>query len=272
MSRVLLFLAAAAWACAQATPDVRQAELEVQRVQALVKEGALPGKTLLNAEVALAEARDSEILQSTLYAQLKVEDLTEEQTAKMLAAAARQLDRQRDKVAQIQSLVEQGAMARTGLTPYLEELDRRRHLHEEAASRARVFEQMAAIVRAEQELALRLEEAPQDASQFAERFDGEGVLSSAHLRMTILAYEREFGRPMPISARGETALHRSLGFDHRGRVDVALYPDSKEGAWLRRHLEFLQVPYYAFRGFVRGKSTAAHIHIGPPSGRIKKTD
>lgn len=272
MGRILLIFAAVAWACAQTTPDLRQAEQEVRRVRALVDEGALPGRALANAEEALAEARDRDVLQSTLYAQLNVEDLLEGQTAKMLEAAARQLDRQKHKVDQMRSLVEQGAMARTSLTPYLEELDRRRHLHDEAASRARVFEQMAAIVRAEQELESRIEEAPQDGLQIAERFDGESVFSNAHLRMTVLAFEREFGKAMPISARGETALHRSLGFDHRGRVDVALYPDSKEGAWLRRRLEFLQVPYYAFRGFVRGKSTAAHIHIGPPSGRLKKSD
>ena len=35
------------------------------------------------------------------------------------------------------------------------------------------------------------------------------------------AYEEHFGKPLPISAMGETAVHRALGFDHRGRVDVA---------------------------------------------------
>ena len=59
---------------------------------------------------------------------------------------------------------------------------------------------------------------------------------------------------------------------HRDRVDVALTPDSDEGSWLRRYLESDDIPYYAFRNAVPGKATAAHIHIGPPSVRILKTD
>jgi hypothetical protein len=33
-------------------------------------------------------------------------------------------------------------------------------------------------------------------------------------------------------------------------------------------LESSAIPYYAFRSFVPGKATAAHIHIGPPSGHL----
>jgi len=51
-------------------------------------------------------------------------------------------------------------------------------------------------------------------------------------------------------------------------VDVALLPDTTEGTWLRHYLEASSIPYYAFRSFVAGKATAAHIHIGPPSNRI----
>ena len=77
---------------------------------------------------------------------------------------------------------------------------------------------------------------------------------------------------MPISARGETALHRSLGFDHRGRIDVALNPDQREGVWLRTWLQRSKIPYYAFRAAVRGKATAPHIHLGPPSTRLRLAD
>ena len=57
-------------------------------------------------------------------------------------------------------------------------------------------------------------------------------------------------KPLPISAEGETALHRSLGFDHRGRVDVAVNPDQPEGEWLMRYLESKRIPYFAFRAAV----------------------
>ena len=105
-----------------------------------------------------------------------------------------------------------------------------------------------------------------------ERFDGDGAFTRADFKNVLLAFEKHFGKPLPISAQGETAVHRALGFDHRDRVDVAITPDSQEGAWLRRYLEVSYIPYYAFRSLVRGKATGAHIHIGPPSNRILKTD
>ena len=75
---------------------------------------------------------------------------------------------------------------------------------------------------------------------------------------------------MPISALGQTAVHRALGFDHRDRIDVALNPDQPEGIWLRQYLESNRIPFFAFRTSVRGKSTAPHIHIGPISGHLAK--
>jgi hypothetical protein len=61
-----------------------------------------------------------------------------------------------------------------------------------------------------------------------------------------------------------------MGFDHTDRVDVALTPDSPEGQWLREYLEANHVPYFAFRSFVPGQATGAHIHIGPPSLRLTR--
>jgi hypothetical protein len=63
-----------------------------------------------------------------------------------------------------------------------------------------------------------------------------------------------------------------MGFDHRGRVDVALKPDSREGQWLRKYLQARDIPYLAFRSAIRGVATNAHIHIGPPSNRIRRAD
>jgi hypothetical protein len=62
-----------------------------------------------------------------------------------------------------------------------------------------------------------------------------------------------------------------MGFDHRGRVDVAVSPDQPEGKWLMRYLETNRIPYFAFRMAVAGKATGAHIHIGPQSTRLKVT-
>ena len=82
-------------------------------------------------------------------------------------------------------------------------------------------------------------------------------------------FEKQFGKPLPVSAMGETGVHRALGFDHRGRVDVALHPDQPEGRWLLEFLTGNHIPYFAFRQAVPGKATGAHIHIGPMSTHLK---
>ncbi|HYA17233.1 MAG TPA: hypothetical protein VEF06_07195, partial [Bryobacteraceae bacterium] len=86
------------------------------------------------------------------------------------------------------------------------------------------------------------------------------------------AFAGKFSRPLPISADGETAVHRSFGFDHRGRIDVALSPDQPEGIWLMKFLEQKHIPYFAFRAAVPHKATGAHIHLGPESTRLAATE
>jgi hypothetical protein len=234
--------------------------------------GDLPRRTLQNAEAAIEEVRDQDTLRATLYGVLTIEELTPDQSSQMMDAASRLFERQRGRVAEMQSLVEAGAMARLAVTPYIEELDRRRRVYDEAASRARLFSELMAIVKTEAEIEQQVEEEPREILSIMERFDGNGMFHPAQFDSTRSAYVIQFGKPMPVSARGNTAVHRSLGFDHSGRVDVALLPDSEEGRWLRRYLESRGIPYYAFRGSMRGKATAPHIHIGPPSNRLKKSD
>jgi hypothetical protein len=104
------------------------------------------------------------------------------------------------------------------------------------------------------------------------RFAGGGQFSNSDFKRVVLAYEKEFERKLPVSARGETALHRSMGFNHAGRVDVAVNPDQAEGKWLMQYLEKSNIPYFAFRYRVAGQATAPHIHIGPPSTRLRASD
>lgn len=77
----------------------------------------------------------------------------------------------------------------------------------------------------------------------------------------------QFGRTLPISAFGQSAVHNRLGFDHRNAVDVALSPDSVEGRKLVNELRLFRVPFIAFRKAVPGVATGAHIHVGRPSHR-----
>lgn len=245
---------------------------EAAKVRALIEAGALPRARLAEVERELADARDDDVLRRTLFGLASVEDLTEEQIREMLAAADRRVTRQRERLEQAKKLVEEGVAPRTSLSPFLEELDSRRRTFDLAESRASLFRELAEMIRRELELEASLEAEPEVAPRIAERFEGAGVFRLAQLKGVMAAFEKEFHRPLPISARGMTALHKRLGFDHRERADVSLRPDQPEGVWLRRYLEALKIPYIAFRGFIPGVSTAPHIHIGPPSGRLRVAD
>jgi hypothetical protein len=82
-------------------------------------------------------------------------------------------------------------------------------------------------------------------------------------------YESKFGRSLPISAYGQTTVHNELGFDHRNAVDIAVQPDSPEGQALMAYLRSEGIPFIAFRHAVPGSATGAHIHVGPPSHRLR---
>ena len=104
----------------------------------------------------------------------------------------------------------------------------------------------------------------------AMRYDGTGrLIRPAEMATLSAAFQKKFSHPLPVSAWGESAAHAMMGFDHRGRIDVAVYPDGPEGRWVRAWLERLRIPYYAFRTALPGRSTGAHIHIGPGSSRIQ---
>jgi hypothetical protein len=76
-----------------------------------------------------------------------------------------------------------------------------------------------------------------------------------------------FGRPLPISAFGQSDLHDRWGLDHRQGIDVGLHPDSGEGAALIEFLRSERIPFLAFRGPVPRVATGPHIHIGRASHR-----
>lgn len=271
-------LVCAAALCAQSTPgSASEQELarEVERLQELVATGAAPRLALDNLRKKMDDLKDEAILRETLYGKLEVEELTPEQADEMVAAAERRLERRREAVEQAKEKVEAGAASRVSLTPFLEDMDRMKRAFDAATTRAQLLKEISEIARREAEYEQREEDVPlvpYGPLPVAEKFAGDGVFLTSHWRDTVLAFEAQFGRGLPVSANGETAFHKALGYDHRGRIDVAVDPDSAEGQWLRKHLESLRVPYFLFRAPVRGKASAAHIHIGPPSGRIRRAD
>ena len=248
--------------------DVTRAKTEVERVQRMVMAGALPRKALDDAQSALIEARDRDVIQSTLYSKDGLQSLTEEKARLMMAAAERQVKRAQERVAAAKKRVDEGVAPLTSLTPYLEDFDRQRLVYGQAVSHARLLHELKEMIKAERELQSKLETLthPGAARGYGNyKYDGNGSFSALHLRAIEIGFSKKFRKPLPVSAKGDTEMHRTMGYDHRGRVDVAVTPDSDEGVWLRRQLELMRIPYIAFRTFVPGQATGAHVHIGAPS-------
>ena len=246
--------------------------MEVDRLRTMAESGAIPRARLDQAQAELADAEDNAILRRTLYGSLRIEDFTKEQSDVMTFAAQRLVDRQKERIERTRELVEQGIMARASLTALVEDLNFREKALDLANFRAKLVEELA--IQAENEGGLD-EDGPGvqvRARGIIERYDGIGVFRETDFARISAAFQKQFAKPLPVSAKGETALHRSLGFDHRGRVDIALNPDQREGVWLRNFLKQAKLPYYAFRAAVRGKATAPHIHLGPPSLRLRTAD
>jgi hypothetical protein len=135
-------------------------------------------------------------------------------------------------------------------------------------SRAQLVHELSEMATAESNYLDKLAHSPAEAAELAAGYTPDGTFIYASYAKVEVAFRERFGKPMPVSAMGETAVHRALGFDHRGRVDVAVHPDQPEGVWLREFLTGSRIPYFAFRQAVPGKATGAHIHIGPMSTRL----
>lgn len=101
------------------------------------------------------------------------------------------------------------------------------------------------------------------------RFNGDRVWFIGDAPKIQNFFFETFGRGLPVSAHGQTAIHDRLQFDHRDAMDVALHPDSQEGRSLISHLRQSRIPFIAFRNAIPGSSTGAHIHIGRPSRSLR---
>jgi hypothetical protein len=266
----LALLVCAGLLCAQTDqdPEVSRAKAGIDKLRALVEAGAAPRAELEMAEQKIADAEDSAVLRRTLYG---TGELTEEQAEAMVAATARRVERRRQALAKAQKLVDDGVASLLSLGTYLEEFDLARRESDLAQSRADLSRQLAQMAKAEESYRQEMERAPSGEHKIAEKFDGNGIFTSTELAHVEVAFAGHFGKPLPVSANGETAVHRALGFDHRGRVDVAVHPDQPEGVWLRGYLEQHRIPYFAFRQAVPGKATGAHIHMGPISTRLARS-
>ena len=257
MRRASLPLVMLALAVSLQATEVSVAEANLRRVRVLVEAGAAPPSALKAAEQQLQDARNEDVLRRTLYSANAIpQDVPE-----MLRAAGELRVRAADALAAQEKLVTAGVAPTKTLDRYRQDQGRAEQQWELAQSRAKLVEELAEM--AQREAALE-----QEALDLVVRSAGRGVLTERDFFRVESAFYQQFSRPLPVSARGATAVHRSLGFDHRHRFDVALNPDQEEGRWLTQLLERLRVPYIAYRRAVTGRSTGAHIHIGLPSPRL----
>ena len=262
---ILVACATSVFAQPEDPPEVMRAKAGIERLRSLVEAGVVPRMQLVHAEAAIADAEDAALLRRTVYGT----DLSDDQADEMLAAAARRVDRRKQALDDTRKLVDDGVASLLSLDPLLEELDFARKEQDLAELRARYTRELAQMARAEELVESTLDHDPQQARELADRYDGDGVFTMGAFARVELDFAKQFGKPLPVSAMGETAVHRALGFDHRGRVDVAIHPDLPEGRWLLEYLVDKHIPYFAFRQAVPGKATGAHIHIGPMSTRYK---
>jgi len=101
------------------------------------------------------------------------------------------------------------------------------------------------------------------------RFNGPTPWSLAEDAPKLQRFFRaRFGRPLPISAFGQSALHDRMGFDHRNALDVALDPSSSDGRAFMEYLRTSGIPFIAAWGAIPGAASGAHIHVGQPSPRL----
>jgi hypothetical protein len=255
---------------ASSNKSVELAKVEMQRITDLVAAGALPRVRLQQAEENLADAQDEAVLERTLYGNLPPKGAAGEVSDEMIAAAQRRVDRQQARVEHAREIVSAGVAARSYLLPVEQELTTRQTGLELARLRARLMSELANANNTK--VAEIPEPSIENSDLFAqgmEHYEGDaGFEQSRDLAPLEFAFESRFARQLPISAEGETEVHRALGFDHRGRVDVAVDPSRPEGVWLRQYLRLHKIPYYAFAHAIPGKATAAHVHIGPGSTRL----
>lgn len=263
---IFLLLAAVSFAAGE-SPAVTRARQDFEQLRKQVDAGLIPAAKLAEAQDAIDDALDAEVLGRTLYGRVDVENLSPVQSDEMVNAATRRLDRARKRLDHDKLIAGWVGPAHFADESQAE-FNRRAQALSEAKERAALLSEIAASVKAEA--------APAPGAtgiwKPKEFVEGDHLLGSGEMRDITLSFEKQFHEPMPVSARGETAVHRALGFDHTGRIDVAVTPDSAEGVWLRKFLESKGIPYYAFRVAIPGKATGAHIHIGPGSTRLHAAD
>ncbi|HXJ78306.1 MAG TPA: hypothetical protein VMS64_06440 [Candidatus Methylomirabilis sp.] len=217
----------------------------------LASSSALLKRRTAELTAALREYRESLERLLPMYEQMLARAVDKQRTSQDLyergTISRRELERDGDAVATARSKVDQTT--------------RELATAEDAIAEAAAVEALAALP------PTVTDEPSHDAPLF--RYQGRIVWTLQTITPKLQQmFVSRFGRPLPISAYGQTALHDRMGFDHSGALDVAVHPDSPEGRALIDYLKAEGLPFIAYRGAVAGAASGAHIHVGQPSPRI----
>jgi len=247
-------------------PSVVRAQQNLDRIRGLVRQGILPPANLVKAQEDLNDALDASILRTSAFAT----DLVPEQADQMVTVAERIFLRRQHRAMQDRQLVTSGVLSRSEAEASSSDVVSAKLQLDLAIERAQLIREMA-VQKSLAQVELDAETHPEWNGKVYTRYDGNGVFTRADFDKISAAYLSTFGHMIPVSADGQTAVHTALGFNHAGRIDIALNPDQREGVWLLRYLERNHIPYFAFRAAVAHKATGAHIHLGPSSTRLATT-
>ncbi len=167
-------------------------------------------------------------------------------------------------------LVAQGLVAATDLDAAERALSQARETAARTRESLAEAETMVTEAEAARELAALPPPAPGETQERPSviRYAGGKRWSLAALPALERFFTARFGHALPVSARGQTAVHDRLGFDHRNALDVAVHPDTTEGRALMDYLRANDIPFLAFRSARAGVATGAHVHVGEPSARL----
>ena len=245
-------------------PSVLRARMDVDKYRILVENGTVARSVLEKAEQDLLDKQDEALIARAA----KGLDLTAEQSSETIAAAERRLARRKKMLEERVKQLAAGIIARQDVDFAQDDVNRVQSEVDWAVARGKLVKQVELMAAAEADIMAQLSSmSPLEARKLMEHYDGKGTFTAADRQRVESAFLLRFHHALPVSADGGSAVHRSMGFDHRGRVDVPVNPDSPDGVWLRHFLTANRIPFFAFRTAIAHKATGAHVHMGPASTR-----
>lgn len=210
---------------------------------------------------AASQSRENLIAASTTY---------RESLERLLALQKQDEERAAQTVEKNKKLLELGVIAQKQITESEEVLTAVKAKAAETEKQIESVNNMVAEVEAAEQIA-QLPAEPQGtfrSTGLLVRFVGASRWNLSDFGKVDVFYRLKFGKPLPVSAFGQTQTHNHLGFDHSNAIDVAIHPNSAEGQALIDFLYNQGISFIAIRGAIQGSATGAHIHIGASSRRI----